>query len=204
MITHPKPAITLRRLATIAAAILLTLLGPAQAALAHNTLTSSTPAKNSQIAQAPKTVTLTFNAQVQNSPGNQIVVTGPGGTRYTTSDDEVRADGSSAKIDLASLGKKGKYTIGYRVLSADGHVIQNQFSFTLTQDDSSVAPTSTPAEPSASNNTGQTAEQTAPEPQATAADQPETDDGLPLWVWIAGALVLLGAGLVFALRLGRD
>ncbi|MDI5980810.1 copper resistance protein CopC, partial [Amycolatopsis magusensis] len=28
--------------------------------------------------------------------------------------------------------------------------------------------------------------------------------GVPLWVWIAGAVVLLALGLVFALRAGKE
>ncbi|MGH3431895.1 MAG: copper resistance CopC family protein [Thermocrispum sp.] len=163
----------------------------AQPAFAHNTLTSSNPAKNAKVDQAPEQVTLTFNADVQSGPGNQIVVSGPDGKQYTEPSAEVAVDGTSARVDVPSLGPAGKYTIGYRILSADGHVVQNQLSFTLTTADAAAAPGS--SEPGGQTSGG-----------PAASGEPADDGGLPLWVWIAGAAVLLGAGLVFALRLGRE
>ena len=45
----------------------------------------------------------------------------------------------------------------------------------------------------------------APQPAGQpAAEPPETSSGLPTWVWIVGAVVLLGVGLVLALRMGKS
>lgn len=165
------------------AAVLLAVfaaVGFAQPAFAHNTLTSSNPKDGSSIAAAPDTVTLTFNDDVQPGEGNQIVVSGPGDTRWTSGSAQVDVDGTKAGISLPPLGPAGEYTIAYRILSADGHVVKDVLSFTLTEDGDG-------------------------KPLSTGADDGGEDSGgLPLWVWIVGAVVLLGAGLVFALRLGRE
>lgn len=183
----------MRRLLAVALLTVFAVLGLAQPAFAHNTLTSSNPADKASIDEAPDAVTLTFNDVVQQGPGNQIVVTGPGGTTWTEADGQVEVDGTKASVDLPPLGPAGKYTIGYRILSADGHVVQNQLSFTLTKPGAgAAAPSSEASTPD--NQAQQPADQTAG----------EDSGGLPLWVWIAGAVVLLGAGLVFALRLGKD
>lgn len=183
----------MRRLLTVALLTVFAVLGLAQPAFAHNTLISSNPADKASVDEAPEAVTLTFNDTVQPGPGNQIVVSGPGGTTWTEADAEVEVDGTKASVELPPLGPAGKYTIGYRILSADGHVVQDQLSFTLTKPGAGVAAPSSEA--------------STPDDQAKQpADQPAGEDsgGLPLWVWIVGAVVLLGAGLVFALRLGKD
>lgn len=152
------------------------LLGLAQPAFAHNTLTTSDPKDGSSIAAGPEQITLTFDQAVQAGEGNQVVIGGPGKTRWA--DGAVEVEDNVVRTELPPLGPKGEYTIGYRVLSADGHVVNGVVSFTLTEpgDGKPLA-----------GSTG------------TA-----TDDGLPLWVWIGGAVVLLAVGLVLALRMGRE
>jgi hypothetical protein len=39
----------------------------------------------------------------------------------------------------------------------------------------------------------------APPPADSASDE---SGGVPIWVWIGGAVIVLAAGLVFALRIG--
>src|SRR5690606_1892908 len=162
----------------------------AQPAWAHNVLISSDPAKGAKIAEAPGRSTLTFNGNGQDGPGNQIVVNGPDGKQYTDPEGEVTVDGPEAGGALEGLGPAGEYTIGYRIVSADGHVVQNKLTFTLTKDD----PANAGREPSDGGS----------QSSADTAAQAEESDGLPLWVWIGGAVVLVGVGLVFALRVGKD
>jgi hypothetical protein len=83
---------------------------------------------------------------------------------------------------VRELGPRGVYTIGYRVVSADGHPVSGKVTFTLTK-----AGNGTPA----ANNE-----------DAQAAPLESEDSGLPIWVWLVGAAVLLGAGLFVALRIG--
>ncbi|MGH3516437.1 MAG: copper resistance CopC family protein [Haloechinothrix sp.] len=165
-------------------------LGLGTPASAHNVLISSDPDKGASLDAGPEQVTLTFDQSIQSGDVNQIAVTGPGGTQWTTGPVEV--DRNVATVPVAPLGPAGEYTIGYRVLSSDGHPVSGEIPFTLTKAGSGLPTPTTPEQPDAQ-----------PDP-----DQPDADDagssGLPLWVWIAGAVALLAAGLVLALRLGKE
>ncbi|MGV8875767.1 MAG: copper resistance CopC family protein, partial [Rhodococcus sp. (in: high G+C Gram-positive bacteria)] len=96
-------------------------------------------------------------------------------------------DGSTVTVDLDGLGDAGEYTIGYRVVSADGHPITGSIPFQLTQ----ASPAAAAAAPPATdlNFTNQAA------PQDT-----DHNSGFPLWT-IAVVVVAVGAaGVLFALR----
>lgn len=183
----------MRRIATAATAIvvaLAALLGFAAPALAHNSLTSSDPSKESAIEVAPDKVTLTFDQDVQAGGSdrviNQLVVNGPGGTQWAKGPVEV--DGNVVTVALEPLGPKGEYKIGYRVLSADGHPVAGEVPFTLTK-----------------AGTGEPVGTSTPDGEQQAGEDATSESGgLPLWVWIAGAGGLLIIGVVLALRLGKD
>jgi methionine-rich copper-binding protein CopC len=164
-------------------------LGTATPALAHNVLISSDPANGSSIAAGPQKISLTFDQYVQGADVNQIAVTGPGGGQWAEGPISVVNNVISAP--LRPLGPAGKYTIGYRVLSADGHPVTGELTFTLT-----AAGTGTPATVDAAKSPGGTASQ--------ATSQASSSTGVPIWVWIAGAVVLLAIGLTVALRSGRS
>jgi methionine-rich copper-binding protein CopC len=165
----------------------LFLLGTATPALAHNVLISTTPTKDSSVATGPDKVTLTFDQYVQNADVNQVAVTGPGGGQWA--EGPVQVTDNVVSAPLRPLGPAGEYTIGYRVLSADGHSVAGEVKFTLTQ-----AGTGTPAAVSAAKAAG----------PGEAAATGGSDGGVPIWVWIVGAVVLLGVGMTVALRTGKE
>lgn len=155
-------------------------LGTATPAFAHNVLISSDPQDGSQLEAGPAAITLTFDQPVQaGEKFNTITVTGPEGTRWEA-EGEPTVRNNSVVFPLRPLGPAAEYVIGYRVLSADGHPVTGSLKFTLTK-----AGTGTPA------------------PKPAADPVPPTDSGaVPIWVWIAGAVVLLGGGVFLALRGG--
>lgn len=165
------------------------LLGVAPA-LAHTRLLGSDPADGASLAVAPERVSLTFTEAVQ-PDFTTLTVIGPDGAAWQTSD--VITDNGTASVAVRPLGPAGRYEIGYRVVSDDGHPVTGSVGFTLTAPGPGVAsPSSTVAAP--------TAPTSAPQVAPTAAD---TDDGgAPVWPWIVGAVVLVGGGVVAALRLG--
>ncbi|WP_121390932.1 copper resistance CopC family protein [Actinokineospora cianjurensis] len=175
-----------RGLAALAVALVATvsLAGPA---LAHNQLVSSTPADKASVGTGPSSVELTFDQPVQAGENlNTIVVVGPDGKgQWQSGKAAVRSNVVS--VAMRPLGPAGDYRVGYRILSADGHSVSGEIKFTLT-----AAGTGTPA----------------PADEIAASADPATadsdDGGVPVWVWIAGAVVLLGAGVFFALRVGGD
>jgi copper resistance protein C len=155
-------------------------LGTATPAFAHNVLVGSDPKDGSQLETGPAAITLTFDQPVQaGEKFNTVTVTGPEGTRWEA-EGEPTVKNTSVVFPVRPLGPAAEYTIGYRVLSADGHPVTGSIKFTLTK-----AGNGTPAPVS-----------TTPEPSAPS------DAGVPIWVWIAGAVVLLGGGAFLALRGG--
>jgi len=169
------------------------LLGTAPA-FAHTRLESTDPADGSSVDVAPQRVSLTFNESIP-AEFSQITVVGPDGTNYQTG--AVTAAEGVVSTDVAPLGPAGRYEIGYRVVSDDGHPVTGSVAFTLT---TAAAPTTTAAAPSASAAAPAPAPAT---PSPAAAAQPE-DGAAPVWPWIVGAVVLVGVGVVAALRLGRS
>lgn len=187
MATAPAPRRTLARTATAALVAVLALLAAAPQALAHNTLTGSEPSAGAKIDAAPEQVTLTFDQPVQSGEVNQLVVNGPDGGQWAHG--PVSVNGTEVSRALGPLGPAGKYTIGFRVLSADGHPVTREIPFTLTTEGTGTPAATTTATPGGAGDT---------------PDSQEPGAVIPTWVWILGAIVLLGAGIVLALRLGRE
>jgi copper resistance protein C len=159
-------------------------LGTATPALAHNVLVGSDPKDGSQLEAGPAAITLTFDQPVQaGEKFNTITVTGPEGTRWEA-DGEPTVKNNSVVFPVRPLGPAAEYTVGYRVLSADGHPVTGSLMFTLTK-----AGSGTPAPASAAP---------APDSASTASGS----GGVPIWVWIVGAAVLLAGGAFLALRGG--
>lgn len=172
----------MRRAVVVVVVAMLALAGLATPAFAHNQLISSNPADQATVESSPSTIELTFDQPVQRGEGlNTIAVTGPEGTNWSVGTPDVASNVVSATVD--PLGPAGEYQIGYRVLSADGHPVSGDLTFTLT-----TAGQGTPA-PASSDDGG-------------TASGPADEGGLPIWVWILGAVVLLGAGLTVAMRIG--
>ncbi|MFI0464970.1 copper resistance protein CopC [Saccharopolyspora sp. 5N102] len=175
----------MKRLMAIAVLALAALLGGAGTALAHNVLVSSDPPEGAQLATGPREVRLTFDQPVRTGEGyNTVNVVGPDGTYWT--DGEVRVEGNSVVAPVRELGPAGVYTVGYRVLSNDGHPVPGKVTFTLT------AP---------GKGTPAPAPQNADQPGQQA--EPAESGGTPIWPWIVGAVVVVALGLVLALRLGK-
>jgi methionine-rich copper-binding protein CopC len=160
------------------------MLGAAAPAFAHSQLVGSDPTDGASLAAGPPQISLTFNEDMP--PGfDAVTVVGPDGKVWQ--DGEVTTSGPTVSIPVAPLGPAGRYQVGYRVVSADGHPVQGSTSFTLTKAGTGTAP-------------AQPAPTTGP---AAAAAPSEGGGGTPIWPWIVGAVVLVGAGVTAALRLGR-
>jgi methionine-rich copper-binding protein CopC len=162
----------------------LMMIGLAPVAAAHNSLIGSDPKDGATLESGPARIELKFDQPVQAGAGlNTITVIGPSDDRWEGGTAEVASNVVTAP--LRPLGPAGVYKIGYRILSADGHPVSGELKFTLTK-----AGNGTPA----AAGSGQA--------QGTTPSTQDTSDGLPAWVWIVGAGVLLAAGLVLASRIG--
>ena len=99
-------------------------------AWAHASLVKSVPAQRAVLHRAPARIQLWFNERLE-----------PRYSSFTLLDAadkpvdiglvEVANDDPKSINASINVLPPGRYTVKYRVLSTDGHVVQNQFSFTI-------------------------------------------------------------------------
>lgn len=160
----------------------LVLLISAGTAAAHNDLIASDPPDGASLAVGPARVRLTFDLPVQ-AGFTTVTVTGPDGNQWQAGGPA--EDGAVVSAPVRPLGPAGEYTIGYQVLGTDSHPVRGAVRFVLT-----TPGTGTPAQP----ESGPSATSSTPQPVGST----------PVWPFLAGAGVLLAAGVVVALRIGRS
>jgi methionine-rich copper-binding protein CopC len=157
-----------RRLALVGLGAVLALVLEAGPAAAHVTLLSTVPADGQTVATTPGQVVLAFD-QPALALGAQVVVTGPSGD---VSVGPPKLVDTSVAEDLQPGAPAGRYTVAWRVTSADGHPVSGTFVFT-----------------SVAAGAGQ-----APAASAPPADPSRREPLIPSWGWIvAGVIVILGA-----------
>ncbi|WTL60194.1 copper resistance protein CopC [Nocardia sp. NBC_01499] len=150
-------------------------------AAAHSTPTASVPGDGATIDAGPARASITFNEALQTSfPA--LTVVGPDGNLWSKGAPTV--DGNVVSVEVGELGPVGEYTLAYRVTSADGHAVSGTRHFTLSKAGNGVPGQKADAKNGSSDSAG--------------------SGGIPLWVFIVGAVVLFGGGLAFALFGGRS
>jgi methionine-rich copper-binding protein CopC len=105
--------------------ILLVGAGPAAA---HASLLRSDPADGSSRRSEPTAITLTFNENVA-TPA-YVVVTAPNGAKVAVG--KVHAVDRDVTAGVTPAGQRGTYTVAYRVVSADGHPIEDTIRYRVT------------------------------------------------------------------------
>ncbi|WP_121193034.1 copper resistance CopC family protein [Motilibacter peucedani] len=120
---------------------LLLVVAPASA---HDHLLSMTPAAGARVGEVPAEVSLTFDAAV-GSLGSSIAVTDPSGTRIDARVPEVTDRTIGVSLSVPSTPLKGTYTVDYRIVSADGHVVSDHEAFEVTTGAAAPPATAAPA-----------------------------------------------------------
>jgi copper resistance protein C len=173
-------------------AVLLTA-GPAQA---HTALKESSPAKGATV-PSPSQIVLTFTDSVIVP---QVVVTGASGAKHQSG--PAKAKGDKVTQPIEGTLEPGTYTVGWRVVSADGHPVTGTYKFTVE------------GAPKASGTPGQAAVP-APVPQASTTDSGSTssknvgsENAGSSWLWVGlaalvVALLVAGGSLIRRRRAGR-
>ncbi len=169
------------RLLRVAAAVVTTVavaglvLLPASPAGAHAALVAAAPDDGATLTSAPSRVVLRFDENVRTS--SVLVVDGPSG-RVSHGPTRVVDDTVGVAVTLAPRPSYvGQYTVGYRVVSSDGHPVAGRTTFRY-------APPGVKAAPGTEEPTGQGA-----------------PGGSTGWVVGGVVVVLLGAGgLLLAAR----
>ena len=114
----------------IAAALAAFTLCPA-AVLAHAVLVKSVPAQRATLAEPPPRVELWFNERLEPAY-SKASVTNEAGAQVDLRDAAVSAeDPRRLSLSLPVL-VPGRYTVSFRVLSVDSHVVESTLTFTVT------------------------------------------------------------------------
>lgn len=102
--------------------------------LPHLRLTHASPAADSTVAQAPKTLTLWFS-EAPELPMSKVSVATDAGAEVTLGKLTAGKDGSEPSLTIPVTGamKAGKYTVTWRAGSKDGHPMHGTYSFTVSK-----------------------------------------------------------------------
>ena len=127
-------------------ALTLLLMASAFPVNAHSTLVSSNPAADSTVVDFPMEVTLTFNEELlkvgQENP-NKVEVFDESGVLVSGAS---VLSGASIAAPVGINGN-GAYTVMYRVVSKDGHVVEDEYQFNVESPIAIATPISAPVEP---------------------------------------------------------
>jgi copper transport protein len=132
-------------------------------ASAHATLRYTTPKFGTELQRSPAHIALHFDQLVKVLPGSIKVMNGVGDQFALTS----RAEGRNVVADVRPL-KLGAYTVRWRAISADSHVVSGVWTFGVRVPAPAVA-------------------------NAYGAGGPTTTEHLVRWLWFLGLALTIGA-----------
>jgi hypothetical protein len=111
-------------------AMLMAMCVHAAPALAHSMLVKAEPPRRAVLAKAPTQVRLWFNEEIEGAYAS-LVVFDAGKSPVTEVKPQLAPDDpKSIVLPLPEL-TPGKYSVKFRVLSVDGHVVESSFEFTV-------------------------------------------------------------------------
>jgi len=111
-------------------ALPLLLLAAPAAAPAHSQLVRSEPGRNATVTRVPERVKLWFSERIEPAYA-QLSVWSEAGKQVDAGDAAVAPDDPALlSVSTPGLGP-GRYTVRFRVLSVDGHVVESSFVFTV-------------------------------------------------------------------------
>ncbi|BDX32366.1 hypothetical protein TUM20985_29130 [Mycobacterium antarcticum] len=148
----------LRTIAASLIALVLSLLGAGIAA-AHTALVDSDPARDANLTSSPTAILLTFSEDI-NPAFATVVVSGADGRNWVSGSPKVEGPRLTAVVG-PNRPATGVYTVGYRVVSTDGHPVTGSYTFTIAGVPGEGPPSPAPTEPAP--NAGAAPSQSAPE-----------------------------------------
>ena len=189
-VLHGRAVVRTARTLVVPTSVVAVLTVTAPRAAAHTELDTSSPGANTTLTGPPPRVTLSFSDAMTEKYA-KIAVTGPDGKPAAAGDPQV--DGRTVTLPF-DTGPAGRYTVGYRVVSADGHPVSGSYPFTVRENDGpSASPrasetTSTP-DPSRSGRRAAAADPTREESSGIGATALFGGGALALAVVAVGAYV---------------
>ncbi len=108
----------------------LSTLFPINLAMAHATLVKSDPPRRASLSMPPKQIQLWFNEKIEASYASVTVVDKDKKAVTENNPEIVAEDPKSVVLNLPEIDS-GRYTVQYRVMSVDGHVIESSYDFNV-------------------------------------------------------------------------
>jgi methionine-rich copper-binding protein CopC len=99
-------------------------------ALAHSMLVKAEPPRRAVLAKTPAQVRLWFNEELEGEYASLIVLDAEKHPVTEIKPQLAQDDPKSIVLPLPEL-TPGKYSVKFRVLSVDGHVVESSFDFTV-------------------------------------------------------------------------
>ncbi|TYK47329.1 copper resistance protein CopC [Actinomadura decatromicini] len=158
-------------------------------ASAHTALTGATPAKNASVG-APTKVVLEYSETVRLP---KVILSDASGGQHQSG--SARAVDNKVTQAVNGTLPNGKYTVAWRVVSADGHPVSGTYTFTVKgSSGSATQPAPSQAQPAPS--------QAAPSQTAAVSSSDDSGGGSSGWLWIGliAAVVAAAAGAVALFR----
>lgn len=186
----------LSRMIAGAAVAMLAAFATVGAANAHDYLTGSSPENGASVKSSPKDITMTFSAELQQLSGTDstVVALSQAGKKIPTT---ASTKGTTVTVVPDAELASGEYTLAVRVISSDGHPVEDSISFTVE----------VPASAAASAPVSQTAatSPSADEPTVQPV-QPVQDLGAGMnpVVWIIAGVVVLGGVIAVLVKFMRN
>lgn len=103
---------------------------PVAPALAHSMLVKAEPPRRAVLAKTPTQVRLWFNEELEGEYASLIVLDAEKHPVTEIKPQLAPDDPKSIVLPLPEL-TPGKYSVKFRVLSVDGHVVESSFDFTV-------------------------------------------------------------------------
>lgn len=179
-------------------------LGSASPASAHAALTGTDPEDGAVIAEAPAEISASFS-EILDEASTEIAVTDPTGAVVEVEDPSYDGD---TFIQPMLYTTPGEYTVAFRVISEDGHRVDDALTFTVESiPEGLYAPGSAPTG-DASSEAGASAEATPSEETSRATggmgDEDDSNTGAALAAILLGFLVVVVGGVILVKTLGRN
>lgn len=120
----------MRALLAAVAVVLFAASGLASPAEAHAALVSSVPAARATLGASPPRISLAFNERLEPAYA-RVSVWDAAGAQVDLKDGALDQDNPKVLLIYLPPLAPGRYTVRYRVLSVDGHVVEASFFFTV-------------------------------------------------------------------------
>lgn len=180
----------------IVAALAWLIAAPAVSADAE--LTATFPEAGGSLDTPPQTIAARFSQEIGSESSIELI--GPNGesiARGGVDPDDPRR----LIIRLDTALPAGDYEVRWIAFSADGHLVNDTFGFTVLEPDSTATPEPSAVEPTPTEAASPTAEPTdVPLPSPSASPAPAPASGSDVLIPIVAAVALVGGLGLFLLR----